>query len=58
MRLFSGDKPISFWEMKMEILFQQPDAWNAEKLEELFNTFKILSVPQATKGKLAKENQK
>ena len=41
----------------MEILFQQPMFWNAEKLEELFNTLNPKRKLRLQREKLAKENQ-
>lgn len=51
-----GDKPISFRDENGNFV-SAADVWNAEKLEELFNTLNPKRKLRLQRGKLAKENQ-
>ena len=51
-----GDKPISFRDENGNIV-SAADVWNAEKLEELFNTLNPKRKLRLQREKLAKENQ-
>lgn len=51
-----GDKPISFRDENGNFV-SAADVWNAEKLEELFNTLNPKRNLRLQREKLAKENQ-
>ena len=51
-----GDKPISFRDENGNFV-SAADVWNAEKLEELFNTLNPKRKLRLQREKLAKENQ-
>ncbi len=50
-----GDKPISFRDENGNFV-SAADVWNAEKLEELFNTLNPKRKLRLQREKLAKEN--
>lgn len=51
-----GDKPISFRDENGNFV-SAADVWNAEKLEELFNTLNPKRKLRLQREQLAKENQ-
>ena len=51
-----GDKPISFRDENGNFV-SAADVWNAEKLEELFNTLNPKPKLRLQREKLAKETQ-
>ena len=51
-----GDKPISFRDENGNFV-AAADVWNAEKLEELFNTLNPKRKLRLQREKLEKENQ-